>query len=311
MTDTPETASVNQQAIAWVVRVSDPAFDDWDGFEHWLSASPAHADAYHAAAAAEADIVAAIAAAPRPVAAPAIAPIRRAPRALPWAGAALAASLIGVLLYRAPTPAPLVYATAPGVQRTITLADGSSVMLNGGTRLIADQADPRTLELLNGEAMFTVRHDETKPFRVTVGSDTVVDVGTRFDLIREGAATRIMVAEGAVDWQRRGEAVRVDAGKRLRASDGSPNVELGAVEPDAVGGWSRGQMTYDGTALADVAADLARTLGTTITVAPTIAKRPVRSVVRMDGGAATVVPRLAALIGVRARWDGRMWRLTG
>lgn len=311
MTELPKTASVNEQAIAWVVRVGDSAFDAWDAFEHWLAASPAHADAYHAAAAAEAEMVVAIAAAPRSIAARSIDPTRRAPRVVPWAAAALVASLIGMVLYRAPTSAPIVYATAPGVQRTIVLADGSSVKLNGGTRLVADPADSRTLTLLRGQALFTVRYNAAKPFSVTVGSDTVVDVGTSFDVVREGAATRIVVAEGAVDWKRRGNAVRVNAGRWLRATDNSSDVELREVEPETVGGWSRGQMTYDGTALADVATDLSRATGARITVAPAIASRPVHSVVRLDGGAEAVVPRLAALIGVRAHWDGQSWRLTG
>jgi transmembrane sensor len=308
MTEPSIPEPLMRDAIAWTVRVGDPDFADWEAFQTWLAASPAHADAYHLAATAEADVVASLAAA-RPVA------VVRPPKArrwAPWAGAALAASLAGVVAYQwqAPAPVPIVYETAPGAQRTIKLADGSGVILNGATRLIVDGGSTRALTLAHGEALFTVRHDEARPFRVSVGGADVVDVGTRFDIVRDGGATQVAVSEGAVDWRRDGNAVRVDAGNRLRVRDGSANVELAAMAPGAVGGWTAGQLDYDGAPLSEVAADVARTLGVTLSADPAVAGRPVRGVVRLDGGADAVVPRLAALTGVHARRDGRIWRLT-
>ena len=119
MTDPISSERVDAQAIAWIVRVNDPAFAEWDAFAQWLAESPLHADAYHAAAAAEADAVALLAAAPP--AAVSIAPTRR--RWQPWLGGAIAASLvalIGVQMHR-PAPPPRIYQTAPGIHRTIAL----------------------------------------------------------------------------------------------------------------------------------------------------------------------------------------------
>jgi transmembrane sensor len=311
MTDRPAPDEVMQDAVAWVVRVNDAAFADWEAFTAWLEASPAHADAYHAAAMAEAEMVEALAEAPRaPVQVEypdAPAPVRR--RWPAWAGAALAASLVGVLIYHVETPAPVIYETAPGVKRTVTFADGSSAMLNGGTRLVADGHDARSLTLAHGEALFTVRHDDAHPFRVRVGSADIVDVGTRFDVVRERGATHIAVSEGAIDWRSDADAVRVAAGHQLRAQDGTSDVEVSAVSPQAVGGWTQGQLSYDGTALSEVAGDLSRALGVSVTVDPDVAARSVRGVVRIEGSADVVVPRLAAVAGVSARRDGDRWRL--
>jgi transmembrane sensor len=316
----PESApeSVAAQAIAWVVRVNDLAFGDWDAFSHWLAESPAHADAYHAASMAEADAVGLLATAPvaKPVMRPAlpVEPLQRQRRWRPWAGAAIAASLVGVVTYHVTerAPAAQIYETAPGIQRTITLADGSRIVLNGGSRLEVDGSDPRSLKLARGEGLFTVRHDEAHPFRVAVGRAIVTDIGTTFDIAREPNATRVAVAEGEVEWSHENTAgaVRLKAGDRLRAADGAATVEVSSVTADAVGDWSRGQLAFDGAPLSSATADLERSLGVRIAVAPAIATRPVRGVIRLDGGANAVLPRFAALMGVSARQEGQTWRLT-
>ncbi|MCW6533260.1 FecR family protein [Sphingomonas lycopersici] len=315
MTNPIEPDPMTDEAIAWAVRVGDPAFDDWGGFERWLSADPAHAAAYHAASAAEAEIVALLAAEPkaRPLPDPAPAPVAR-PAWRRWtipAAAALAAAVVGtVAVERQMRPsAPLVYETAAGAHRTVALADGSSAILNGATRLEASGDDARSLTLVHGQATFTVRHDEAHPFRVAVGGASVVDVGTRFDIVRDARETRIAVSEGAVDWQRDGNSVRLNAGRSLRVADGSSQAELADVAPDTVGGWAQGQLSFDGVSLAEAAADLSRTLGTAVAVDAALARRSVRATVRLDGGAARVMPRFAALTGVRAVRDGAGWRL--
>ncbi len=312
MTKAPSPSDLNDQAIAWVVRVNDPAFADWDGFAAWLGESPAHAEAYHALAAAEAEMVDMLAAAPSIPVIPEE-PAQARPRWRPWAGAAIAASLVAVVAYRAqePATAPRIYETAPGMQRTIDLADGSRVILNGGTRLVVDGDDPRSATLERGEGLFAVRHDAAHPLRVAVGGATLTDIGTAFNIVREAKATRVAVAEGAVEWKREGGAVRLDAGQRLQAEDGAASVQVGTVAADSVGGWSRGQLSFDGARLADAAADLSRSLGAPISVAPAIAERPVRGVIRLDGGTDAVVPRFAGLMGLRASREGVGWRLLG
>ncbi len=311
MIDPSSTDGAEAQAIDWVVRVNDPAFAAWDEFTQWLDADPAHAEAYHTAAAAEADAVALLAAAPAVTEPAQIAQMPSRLRWRPWVGTAIAASLVGVIGFHVAerTPAAQIYETAPGVRRTVNLADGSVVILNGGTRLTVSGADPRSLTLERGEGLFAVRHDAAHPFRVAVGTATVTDIGTAFDIVREEKTTRIGVAEGEVEWGHDGSAVRLAAGDHLTAADGAPSVELSKVMPATVGDWSRGQLAFDGAPLAGAAADLGRALGVTIRVTPAIARRPVRGVIRLDGGAAAVLPRFAALMGLHARQDGQDWRL--
>lgn len=312
MTQEPIPDPIMDAAIAWSVRVGDPAFADWDGFALWMEADPRHAEAYHAVSADEAEMVDLLATAP-PQKIEAL-PVRAVPRrrwAIPVA-AALAASVIGVVGYRTQMQdaAPLVYQTAPGKRLEVALKDGSRVVLNGDTRLEADRDDPRSLALIRGEALFTVRHDEAHPFTVAVGGVDVVDVGTVFDIVQDAGGTRVAVSEGAVDWKQHETSVRVPAGRSLRMASGSSSVEMGSVSPDMVGGFSKGQLSFDGASLAEASADLARTIGTAVTADAAIAARPVRGTVRLDGSAADVVQRFASLLGLRAARDGETWRLT-
>ena len=46
-----------EAALDWLVRTNDPEFDGWDQFTAWLEESPANADAYHALAGSEAELL--------------------------------------------------------------------------------------------------------------------------------------------------------------------------------------------------------------------------------------------------------------
>lgn len=92
-----------------------------------------------------------------------------------------------------------VYETAIGQQRTVTLADGSAVQLNTHTRLeVQLNGERRELHLLEGEALFTVAHDATRPFEVHIGEAVVRAVGTQFNIRRDVRDTTVSVLEGTV-----------------------------------------------------------------------------------------------------------------
>jgi transmembrane sensor len=47
---------LHEEALGWVIRTRDPEFTEWDAFTLWLEADPAHAPAYDALLAADADL---------------------------------------------------------------------------------------------------------------------------------------------------------------------------------------------------------------------------------------------------------------
>jgi ferric-dicitrate binding protein FerR (iron transport regulator) len=82
-----------------------------------------------------------------------------------------------------------LYSTGPGVGRRIELEDGTPVMLNAGTVLIAGFTDhTRFVDLVSGEASFAVKPDALRPFRLRVGGRDLVANSTVFDV--QVAATK-------------------------------------------------------------------------------------------------------------------------
>lgn len=72
-----------------------------------------------------------------------------------------------------------------GVKSTVTLPDGTTVLLNGGTSLAYVSSTFGLKErrvILNGEAFFDVKHNEKVPFIVSSGVTQVKVLGTRFNV---------------------------------------------------------------------------------------------------------------------------------
>lgn len=183
--------TIEDEAIGWVIRQRDPGFADWDSFMLWLEEDSMHAQVYDEMALADRDMASYAAPAPKPLAPPArhdggYRPSRRG--ALGWG--AVAASLVAFAGYSLLVPASAGYAveTKAGERQSVALADGSRIDLNGGTRLMLDRENPRFAQLERGEALFTVVHDETRPFIVKTGGATLTDAGTAFNVVRAVSA---------------------------------------------------------------------------------------------------------------------------
>ena len=98
---------------------------------------------------------------------------------------------------------PISYTTAPGVQRTVQLGDGSTVFLNSGSRLSHTKmfGKKNRAVKLQGEAFFDVAHHET-PFTVETFNGTVTVLGTRFNVRardnEEAPETVVVLEQGSV-----------------------------------------------------------------------------------------------------------------
>jgi transmembrane sensor len=288
------------QALAWVIRQRETDFADWEVFSAWLAADPAHGEIYAAVALAEQDM-AALLATKRPEQ-PLLAPAARRPRPRAWFGAAVAASVIAIAGIAAwqQRADNYVVETAAGMPRQIALSDGSLLQLNGDTRLTLDHNNARAVIVERGEVVFTVVHDPARPFRVEVADATLLDVGTVFNVTRSPGLTRVAVAQGAVVFNPKAEAVRLDAGRMLTSRDNTGRVELANVAPASVGAWRSGQLVYDGAAIGDVALDLSRNLGVPVTADPAIAERRFQGVITLGKDADATMPKVGVLLGVAA-----------
>jgi len=309
--------TITETALGWAVRTGDPAFADWDAFMLWLEANPAHARAYDEAMAAVADAADTIAASgpanddapedqahavPGHPARPRIA--RRA-----WLGSAVAAciALVGaVWMFQGERRDLYTVATAPGETRAVTLDAGTRIELAGGTAVVFDRADHRFARLDKGQALFTVRHDAARPFEVAVGEERLVDIGTVFDVNRDGGALSVAVSEGAVQFDPGGADVRISPGEVLRRPAAGGAYTLSAIALARVGEWREGRLTFEAATLEEVAAQLRRATGIDYAAAPgspagTVSGSILVASLRKDPAA------IGPLLGLSVRAQGGRW----
>lgn len=299
---------IERDALNWLVRVNDPDFDQWDAWEAWLAADARHAEVYWRLAETEGDAVEALKAAPARTL-----PTMRAGRRFFLPRHVAIAAAVGVLALGvawigwSALPQTHMIETAPGEQRTITLADGSTVVLDGATRLAMDRRKPREVTLEAGRALFEVEHDEAYPFLVEVGDTTLTDLGTIFDVTRLQDGARVTVSEGSV---------QVDAGAGravLNPGDSavsSPRgIERGSIAPEDVDGWREGRLSWNNERLTVVAQDLSRALNRSVSLAPSLADRRFSGSLNTTASPAQQKARLELLLGVAVIEDSEGWRL--
>lgn len=305
---------IQQEALDWVIRLRHADAADWMAFDAWLGADSAHADAYWPLAAADADVAAALVQ-PLPFAEViALEPVRKR-RGLATALLPLAASVtlaVGLWWTLAPGSRPhvdTVFETGAGETREASLPDGTRVALNGDTRLILEGTDPRQVRLERGEARFAVVHRADAPFVVSVGTAQLQDIGTVFNVVRDGGAVRVAVAEGAVQYREDATSLRLDPGDSLtRAANGT--IRTARIAPADVAAWRARRLTYDQAPLELVATDLARATGVPVTLDPGLAGRHFSGGFHLGTPPEAVIARAAILMGVRARRDGAGWKLS-
>lgn len=312
---------IDDEALDWAIRMAEPDAD-WDAFLLWLEGDATRSDRYDLAVTMLDDAAAGIASRPTPAIVTQSAPGLSAPtpptsraagsvaglKRRRWIGGAIAAALTGAIGLGVWTqvPQPYAIATAPGEQRTVTLEDGSSIVLAGASTVTLDHRDPRVAIVERGEMLFRVRHDADRPFAVRVGALRLADLGTVFDVKTQGARTRVAVAEGAVMVDPDGAALRLDPGQVVVAEGGT--LERGETAAGDVGGWRDGRLAYDDAPLAEIAADLSRQTGRRIVAGPETAARTFRGTLDV----ATIRKRpalLGTLLDVSVRQDAEGWTL--
>ncbi|HEY4123968.1 MAG TPA: FecR domain-containing protein [Rhizomicrobium sp.] len=157
------------------------------------------------------------------------------------------------------------YTTPVGGHRTLTLADGSQIELNTDTTVRVDAAGKdRRVELVQGEAYFSVKHDKRHPFVVDAGEQRLVDLGTKFLLRRNAQSVKVGLFEGSIRLETPGLLVSspltvLAAGDMAVATPGKVLITRGATrELNAEAGWRAGRLIFDHTTLAEAAAEFNR-----------------------------------------------------
>ena len=175
-----------------------------------------------------------------------------------------------------------VYRTAVGEQRSVSLSDGSVIVLNTHSELrVRMTAFERRIDLLRGEAQFHVAKNPSRPFWVSTHDATVRAVGTVFNVRDDRSGTEVAVLEGQVKMsatprstsmhepptQASGEMsphakaipVSIDLAAGQRAAVTARGIERDAGSTvEAVIGWTQRRLVFRDERLANVVAEFNR-----------------------------------------------------
>ena len=204
--------------------------------------------------------------------------------------------------------------TPNGQRATVTLGDGSRVVLNAGSRLryAADIARGSRDLYLDGEAHFEVTHDPARPFRVHARGGVAHDLGTRFTVraYPELARVEVVVTEGRVSLRRdqatATDSVVLEPGQLGRLTASGPPAVVDSIDLATYVGWTTGSLVLEGVTLADALPQLERWFDVEIRVADrALASRPVFARFR-DETLTQVFDALSLALGARYERSGRV-----
>lgn len=180
--------------------------------------------------------------------------------------ASTAAVLLSLVLWQGHF-APDSYRTAVGEQRSIELADGSRLDLNTDSEAVVRYSShERAIDLLRGQAIFTVAHGDARPFDVYAGSAVIRDIGTRFDVRLRETTTTVAVLEGSVEVSGDGRTLALERGQGVSYALNGKLGSLQAVDVERLSAWRDGKLHFRGQALAEVVEELQRYHQSTILI---------------------------------------------
>ena len=200
--------------------------------------------------------------------------------------------------------------TATGEQRTLRLADGTTLVLNTDTAVgIALEADRRVITLRRGEILVTTGHDD-RPFWVRTPSGSMRALGTRFMVRLDGDRSRVSVQEGAVALHPGGGGAGDIARPGTTWWLAEDSVALAPAQPFAADGWAEGVIAGNDMRLADVLAELARYRTGRLVCDPRVANLRVSGAYHVDD-TDRALAFLSQTLPVKVSHRTRFWVVVG
>jgi len=160
-----------------------------------------------------------------------------------------------------------IYKTNRGEQRRVVLQDGSVVEMNTQTEINVVQSEQtRRIDLIDGEALFTVAKDPNRPFIVTSNESFIRAVGTQFNVYRRPGRLLVTVLEGRVSiedkTQKNGSAIytrpiELEPGDRVEIMPNTPTRKTEANTLETIA-WRDYRLIFEDRLLSEVADEFNR-----------------------------------------------------
>ncbi|MGN6399395.1 MAG: FecR family protein [Flavisolibacter sp.] len=153
--------------------------------------------------------------------------------------------------------------TPRGGQYKLLLPDGTAVWLNAATSLkypTAFTGNERVVEL-NGEGYFEVAKDKTKPFRVKLKNNAVVEVlGTHFNIMAydDEPYIKTTLVEGAVKMQQQASSAVLAPGQQAGLDANGKITVRKNIDTDNVIAWKNGLFEFKDEPIEPIMRQVAR-----------------------------------------------------
>lgn len=200
--------------------------------------------------------------------------------------------------------------TAVGEQRTMTLADGSTLHLNTDTAIdIRYDAQQRRIVLLRGELHIeTAAMADTRPLHVDTEHGRLRALGTRFT-VRLAERTHVGVSQGAVEVRpARPDSAIVIVPAGSETDFGPQDVALVRALDDNATAWMDGTLYADNMPLSAFLAQLSRYRSGVLRCDPAVADMPVSGAFQLDDPD-RILDILQRTRPLRIVWRTRYWGL--
>jgi transmembrane sensor len=266
----PSSDALRDQAVDWLLRMRSKncTTAERNAFKAWLMESPSHRQAYNTVEAHWAWMESFKS--KRFPARDAALRYRSKPRLrlLAYAGAAILVFALGLGAFSPNGWLGLsqTYLAKKGDRQTVILADGSNLELNTDSEVrVHFNHWRRQVELIKGEAFFTVSHDAERPFEVYAGSGRIRDIGTAFEVYHRPNQVIVAVQEGIVEIQAI-DTRQLTAGQQLVFNEKGEFQDLQDQDLAELTAWRQGKLIFRNRRLDDVLAEISRYHNTPIRV---------------------------------------------
>lgn len=205
-----------------------------------------------------------------------------------WTMAAAVLIAVGLVVYAASPIAWLRadYHTKTGEVQQLALPDGTTAYLNTHSAITLHFGErERRVEVLYGEAAFTVAKEKNRPFIVETLNVQARALGTEYTVRTDREQVDITVLQRRVAISSRNGASEVvlHGGQTIRCDASSSCGPVTTVDVNSTTAWQRGKLIFDRVPLSTVVAELQRYRRGFIVIADDeLAQRTVSGVFRLD-----------------------------
>jgi transmembrane sensor len=252
---------------------------------------------------------------------------QRRTRLLVGTSAMAVLAALGWWQWSATTGPTTQYVAGPNQQRTLTLPDGSVVVLNGNATLTTaarwTATTPREV-WLTGEAYFQVTHraapavrdiaaaPASTKFVVHAGGLDIAVLGTRFNVNSQPTGTKVVLNSGKVAVDRHAwlttENLLMQPGDLVETSEATPHLARRHVQPALYSAWTQGELRLQQTSVRDIVQLLRDAYGWQVVATDSTLLNQTLTGILPANTPDLLLPALAKTLGVQVTRTGNVVR---